>query len=77
MGFFWDMGFRTWTDRQTDIVLTVPKTCEVNEKKSKRQTDTHTMFVIIYKIRWFSLHLNKTPLFQGNHMKPTSYANME
>jgi hypothetical protein len=22
--------------------------------------------------KWFSLHLNKTPLFQGNHMKPTS-----
>jgi hypothetical protein len=54
MGFFWDMGFRTWTDRWTDghTVLTVPKTCEVNEKKSKRRTDryTHTMFVIIYRI---------------------------
>jgi len=54
MGFLWDMGFRTWTDRQTDIetVLTVPKMCEVNEKKSKRRTDkyTHTMFVIIYRI---------------------------
>jgi hypothetical protein len=39
------------TDRQTNIV-TVPKTCEVNEKKSKRRTNryTHTMFVIIYKI---------------------------
>jgi hypothetical protein len=27
--------------------------------------------------KWFSLHLNKTPSFQGNHMKPTFHANME
>ncbi len=42
--------------QQTQIavltILTVPKTCEVNEKKSKRRTDryTHTMFVIIYRM---------------------------
>jgi hypothetical protein len=23
--FFWDMGFRTWTDRQTDIVTLIYK----------------------------------------------------
>ncbi len=42
--------------QQTQIaaltVLTVPKACEINEKKSKRRTDryTHTMFVIIYRM---------------------------
>jgi hypothetical protein len=54
-GFFLGYGFQD-LDGQTDrhckmIVLTVPKTCEINEKKSKRRTDryTRTMFVIIYR----------------------------